>query len=174
MPGKSPPTSISVCGAQPADPSPCFRLGFRSNFDANDLSIALNQQRQQAFGANHLAQHHVVPTRILLVFELDDDVAFDETGLCGGGTRFHISDGGRLRGASQFREVVHEQAGHQTDGQHDIHERPGCDNDQSLPAWLHVEAARVGSVGRLLASHLDIAAEGQPRDPEFSPPRPAT
>ena len=78
-----------------------------------------------------------------------------------------VADLGRRRGGN-LGEADHEEAGEHRHGQNDVHGRPGEQDDQTLPARLALETARIAGVlvAGLLAHHLDVAAQQNRRKSE--------
>ena len=87
-------------------------------------------------------------------------------GLGGGRIGHHVADHGLHIRVGHLLVLDHVQAGEQRHGQHHVHEGPGEGDDQPLPARLGQETARIVDilVARLLAGHLDVAAEQNQRE----------
>ena len=74
-----------------------------------------------------------------------------------------MADHGFHIGVRDALILHHVKPGEYADRQHDIHERPGEGDDQSLPAGLGQNAPRILGVfvGGLLTRHLDVTAQGK-------------
>ena len=132
------------------------------------LAAPLHYQPERTVGARELRDAEVLPGRIRLVVELNDPVALAQAGLGGRRVRHHVPHGRAQVRHHRLRILVHEQAGQQGHGQHDVHEGTGEGDHQPLPARLGQEGPGIAGalVTGLLAGHLHVAAERDRRDPE--------
>src|ERR1035437_9348684 len=130
------------------------------------LAVALDGEVHGAVGAGDFLEANVFPGRVLLVVEPDDAVVVLNAGLGGWRIDHHVTDNGLHVLVGHFLELEHVEAGEQRHGQHHIHQGPGESDDQSLPAGLGKEAARVVGVfvRGLFAGHLDVAAQQDQRE----------
>src|SRR5580704_3361259 len=124
------------------------------------FSIANDPHTQRMACAGHFLHVDVFPGRIRAVADLDDAIAFVQAGFGSGAVGYDVADLGR-RGGRDLGEADHEESGEHRHSQNDVHGWAGEYDNQTLPARLVQEAARVAGllVARLLAHHLDVAAQ---------------
>src|SRR5579864_9006718 len=161
-------THLDLGSRRPADRTDSAAIvEHRSYGCLNGLAIALQGNVEQAACGGNFFQANVIPGRIALAVEANNQVTLLDAGLRRRGVLHQVANEGPLIGIRQLFELYHEQAREQADGEDDVHERAGESDNQALPSRLREEAARVIHVliARLLAGHLDVTAKQDGREP---------
>ena len=141
-------------------------VGRRSDHGVEPFALALNRQVHRPVSAGHGFQANIFPSRVALAIQFHDAVAILNPGFGGRRIRRHMTDDGLHILVGDLLVLDHEQSGEQANREHHVHEGAGEGDNSPLPAGLGQEAARIGDIliARLLACHLDVAAQQEQRE----------
>src|SRR5258706_545839 len=140
----------------------------RRDFEVQAFAVADHPNIYGLAGAGDFFQNDIFPVGIHRVVELDNLIAFANPGLGRGAIGNHVADD-RILGGRNMRVMLHEKAGEQHYGEHDVDGRAGERNDQPLPARFRQQTSGIGIVfvAGLVPGHFDVAAEQDCREPEI-------
>ena len=144
-----------------------FFVRLQGNLLFDNLAIVLDGEMQLLAGGNQHLVAGGLPGGIAHAIHAGDTVATLDAKLGGRRIFFHPADHRWLIQKIVALEMHHEDNGYYCYRKQHIHRGPGQGNDEALPARMRHELRGIARAGfhRVLARHLDVAAEGQRAHP---------
>ena len=145
-----------------------FRISCaRNHRTLNSFCSSYDRERQRLVSADQLPHFHLFPGGIANAVNLNDMVPGLDASLFSGRVVLNRSYDRRFVHVSGMLVMHHEHAGEQHDRQQNVHYRAGDGDQKTVPARVIHELARIVGVAvhRVLATHLDVAAQRDSVDP---------